>query len=201
MSATNLQQNDTHKFCRKCNQWLLHSAYYKDRKRKGGLGPMCKGCHNSYMRDRYASNPEHARARKDYHKNRIKNEPDYRAMAKVRSDNFYASLEGRAKTLLNGAKRRDKNATVTLDHIRNLLIDGICPVTGIKFELSHSFRLKTGRYYNPYSPSLDQIKPKNGYSNENTRLVIWQYNLMKGELSDTEILMICNSIVARSNRD
>ena len=30
-----------------------------------------------------------------------------------------------------------------------------------------------------------------GYTKENTRIVIWQYNLMKGELTDSELLDIC----------
>lgn len=43
--------------------------------------------------------------------------------------------------------------------------DGRCLLTGIKFEFS-----KTSKTKNPFSPSVDQIVPGNGYTEDNARL-------------------------------
>jgi hypothetical protein len=76
----------------------------------------------------------------------------------------------------------------------------VCPVTGIAFDLTNGHQLISGRAKNPYAPSLDRIEPKGSYSPENTRVVIWQYNMMKGELSDREIEYICALVAANGKR-
>lgn len=44
----------------------------------------------------------------------------------------------------------------------------------------------TGRA-NPYGPSLDRINPSDGYTPENTRVVVWALNAMRNEFSDEVI--------------
>ena len=75
---------------------------------------------------------------------------------------------------------------------------GYCMVTGIAFDFTDEHQVQTGRHRNPYSPSLDRIDPRSGYTDENSQIVITQYNLMKGELTDAEILQLCRMIAARN---
>lgn len=106
---------------------------------------------------------------------------------KGRSSKFYSSVKGRTLTLLKSAKRRDINSELDFDYLYNKLLKNKCEVTGILFDLNKNNKWKK----NPYSPSIDRINNKIGYTKENTRIVIWQYNLMKGELTDSELLDIC----------
>jgi hypothetical protein len=111
-----------------------------------------------------------------------------------RSRLFYESVRGRAKTLLKGAERRRyKGKVFDIDEqfVLDPIIKGVCQVTGLPFDLSpHPSYCK-----NPFSPSIDRCDKNDGYSRENSRIVIWQYNLMKGEMTDEEILDICRQIV------
>lgn len=106
------------------------------------------------------------------------------------------SIEVRARSLLNGARQRlPEGFSLTLDFVVRGIERGTCPVTGINFDIDGKY--KGSRHRSPYSPSLDKIDPDKGYTEENTRIVIWQYNSFKGELADYEVLFICQQIVAR----
>lgn len=103
----------------------------------------------------------------------------------------------RAACLLNGARRRKPEGfTLTLDHVVTGILRGHCAVTGVPFNLID--RRETGISRHPHAPSLDKIDAKKPYTNENTRIVIWQYNMMKGEISDDEVLALARIIVARA---
>jgi hypothetical protein len=83
-----------------------------------------------------------------------------------------------------GAKKRalKKGAmaqfTITRMDVYNKLLacDGFCPITGEPFD----FSLVGFNQQNARGPSLDQIIPGKGYTNENTQVVVWWYNAAKG---------------------
>ena len=186
------------KFCKKCSTEKPLSDFYDSAARTDGKYPYCKVCHQAYMRNRYSTDPTVRTKRiANYAKRRV-DDPEFIAANKRRSAEFYESIEGRARTLLTGARRRDANCSVTLEHIVQGIQRGHCPVTGIRFDLTTGHQALSGRSKSPYSPSLDRIDSRKGYTNENTRIVIWQYNMAKGELADYEILFICQQIVARN---
>lgn len=98
--------------------------------------------------------------------------------------------------LFNGAKSRvPLGFSLTLSHVTNQIGKGHCAVTGIKFDLRINQNGKRSRSWSPYAPSLDKIDSRKPYTDENTRVVIWQYNVMKGELSDDQVFEICKLIV------
>lgn len=184
------------KKCNKCGEMKNLNDFHNDKNRKDGKFITCKQCHYAYMRDRYARPEVRKKALERHSKNQSNLE--YRNAAKLRSQKFYNSFEGRVKTLFAGVYRRQSNATVTIEKIRQLLSGGVCPVTGIEFDLISGAR-KNGVNYHPFSPSVDKIDPRLGYTDENIRIVIWQYNAMKGQQSDTLIFDICKKIVERNN--
>ena len=63
---------------------------------------------------------------------------------------------------------------------------GKCEVTGIAFDYDNKFNTCK----NPLSPSIDRIDSTKGYSKDNARIVLWQYNLMRGELTDDQLFDI-----------
>lgn len=106
------------------------------------------------------------------------------------------SPEGRAKLLINGARNRGKDFHgLSVARIADAIRAGKCEVTGVCFELGEW----PDSDKNPYAPSLDRIDPSKGYSDDNVRVVIWAYNLLKGQLSDvwatTTILTMAAGII------
>lgn len=186
------------KLCRKCGVEKPLLAFYNDKSRRDGKYPNCIECHGLYVRNRYAINEE---VREKVRKNHVKYraQPGFFEAQKRRSLKHYSSLKGRAQSLLRNAQRSSDGCSLTLEWIIQNIQHGYCPITGIPFDLSNKHQLITGRARNPYSPSLDRINPKGSYSPVNTRVVIWQYNMMKGELSDREILELCRLIILKAD--
>lgn len=170
----------TTKICPVCKIEKPFCDYAPDKTKRYGVAHSCKLCFRDYMSDRWRNNPEH------------------RAKGKVRSEKNYSDVGSRAKILLNHAfKRRPQGFTLTLEHVENGIRAGTCPVMGIAFDLSNQHQKSFGRFRNPYSPSIDRIDSKLPYTNENCRVVITQYNIMKGELSDAEMFYLCRLIASR----
>lgn len=186
------------KLCKKCSTEKPLLEFYDDSKRRGGKAPYCKDCAKAYNRNRHADPAVKQRHQQNYLARRDK--PGFKVAARLRSEKHFQSLKGRAQSLLRCAQRSPDGCSLTLDWVMRGIERGMCPVTGIAFDLTNGHQKITGRAKNPYAPSLDRINPKGPYSPENTRLVIWQYNMMKGELSDGEIAYICELIVANQTR-
>lgn len=70
--------------------------------------------------------------------------------------------------------------TITKEWVRERASTGVCSVTGVPFELGRSQKYRT----NPYGISLDRIDPRGGYTEDNTRVVITAFNLMRNEYDD-----------------
>lgn len=109
---------------------------------------------------------------------------------------YYNTEIGRAKSMMKTIKKRMKTWGILdeLDFEESYLIElmkaGFCVETGIEFVYEKQDRFKC----HPYSPSVDRIDSTKGYTKDNVRMVIWQYNLMKGEMTDEELLIVCERI-------
>ncbi len=101
----------------------------------------------------------------------------------------YKQTHGRALRLLDQARHRAKDKGIPFDLTPEWLepkIDaGVCKMTGISFDMG---KPPKGKAKNPYAPSIDQIIPSAGYTPDNCRLVIWDYNKDKGDGTDRETL-------------
>lgn len=68
---------------------------------------------------------------------------------------------------------------------------GKCEITGIQFDFNeHPLYSK-----NPFSPSIDRVDSLKGYSKENCRVVLWQVNLARGEMNDSDIVFILEKML------
>lgn len=97
---------------------------------------------------------------------------------------YTSSLSGRVTQLRNSsiARAKKKNIEYDLDDdfILNMFIsqENRCNLTGIVFSLDPP---KNGQHNNPYSPSIDRIDPKKGYTKDNVRLILSCVNFALSE--------------------
>lgn len=174
------------KKCSVCEEYKLVTEFYI---KGNGYYPYCKECSRKKQRD--YSNSDVGKMKRKAKYDQVKDTDEYKSMQKKSSQKHYNSLEGRAKTLLKTTKRKGENfkgqeSDMDLDFIIERLENGKCEVTGIPFNFENTF----GTMKNPLAPSIDRINGNIGYLKSNTRLVIWQYNLMKGELTDEQVFGI-----------
>jgi hypothetical protein len=54
---------------------------------------------------------------------------------------------------------------------------------------------------NPWSPSLDRIDPKIGYTLENTRVVVWIYNTAKNVFHDEDVMLMAQALINQSIKE
>lgn len=95
------------------------------------------------------------------------------------------SPRARAKVLCQHARQRaeKKGLAFTLDiaWVADAIEAGQCQATGIPFDLS----LVGAR--NLYGPSLDRVSPDEGYTKENTQVVLFGYNACKNTATTAEV--------------
>jgi len=94
------------------------------------------------------------------------------------------SLEGRALLLRNRCKQRAKLYGHTFNLTKQLIIDklkaGVCEATGIQLDFSTMD-------YNPYSPSIDRIDSKKGYTDDNIQVTCLIYNFCKNKFTEEQV--------------
>lgn len=181
------------KECTICQTFKTLSDFNKDKRSRDGFKQGCRECTRSYhasVSTDFRKAFKASRNRERYH-----NDPEYRDRINSSLAKYWQTNKGRADRLWRGAvknKRRwVEGSTLTFEHVLKGVERGTCAVTGMAFD----FKPPTNSQYNPYAPSLDRINPKLPYTNENVRVVIWQYNLMKGEISDTDVYIIASAII------
>lgn len=177
--------------CKKCGVEKSVGEFYIIR--RGGLekgrDSTCSDCRRTSNRERYRDPEVLASRRLQYAENRknleyVDNQRQYLV-------DYYNTPQGRAKTLMKSINKRSKSdrfcdTNITEEFILGKLNSGKCEVTGIPFEYENTH----GTFKNPFSPSIDRINPSIGYLMDNVRVVIWQVNLMKGELTDEQFLSL-----------
>ena len=120
--------------------------------------------------------------------------PEARVKQRERQSVARQTPATRARSLYHHAARRakQKGEPFLLTHARVLaaLLKGTCERTGAKFALSAAGDRNAHRF----APSLDKIDRKKPYSDSNVQVVIFAYNMGKGEMSDEEYLAVCTLV-------
>lgn len=106
---------------------------------------------------------------------------------------------GRANSLVKMARQRARLFKVPFSlKISDVLWQlelGVCAVTGIAFESGRG--RGTGNPH-PFTPSLDRIEPKKGYTPDNVQVVIWAYNAMRGTWGDEVLRQVAVRLLIAS---
>lgn len=161
--------------------------------RKGGADGRdnrCKPCRNRINRKRYLRPDVREKHLQKCRKKRESEE--YVEKVKFYGREYYKSPIGRAKSMMKSIKKKCKRlGWEEPDFDENHLVDkiekGFCELTGVPFVLEN----KCNGRKRTFSPSVDRIDNSAPYRKNNIRMVLWQVNLMKGELSDEELIDFC----------
>jgi hypothetical protein len=79
------------------------------------------------------------------------------------------------------AEKKGLDFDLTVDWVEDALRAGTCQATGVPFDMS------LGHVRNLYAPSLDKVDPSGGYTQDNTKVVLYAYNAAKSTASDAEV--------------
>ena len=94
------------------------------------------------------------------------------------------TFTGRARHLVDQARlrarRRDVPCSVRWRSVKVILERGHCQATGLPFVLTGGF----GTRVHPFSPSLDRIDQRYGYTPTNTRVVVTAFNVGRNGWDD-----------------
>lgn len=108
-----------------------------------------------------------------------------RAYANERMRKFHAKAKKRTPwlPLLLGAKDRARKSAFEYELTRewaSIRWTGCCEITGLPFEYPEKHRT-------PMSPSIDRINSDIGYTQANSRFILWGLNLLKNVGTDEEV--------------
>ncbi len=165
---------DGTKPCTKCGSIFPLSSFYTTGKLASGrpkYNSWCKVC----IKEKMSS----------YHKRTWGEERlNFTALKRTSSVRSYLSY------LLAKAKRR-KDCEISLDYLENLwrVQSGRCALSGI--EMTRVL----GRGIVQTNASIDRIDASKGYERGNVQLVCRSVNVMKMDMSQSEFLALCRSIV------
>jgi hypothetical protein len=107
-------------------------------------------------------------------------------------DRAKGRCKGIPSRVLRGRPATNGNVTITRDWIIERLERGFCEATG------DSLTIKPKRHN---TASLDRIDPNNpNYTPENSRIVTWQFNNMKGAYSDEEFIRVAKQLEKTKKR-
>jgi len=164
----------------------------------------CSRCHRMLPPSWFQVRGDTGRKRKVCHECRINQVNQWqtinREQTRLNQRNYTRTHRGRAMTLLNAAKarakKRDEDFKLTLDDVMEMLEQGVCHRTGVKFEFENS----VGGTQSPYAPSLDKIDRAGIYEPSNVQMVCFWYNGAKQQWSEEITIEMCRR-VARLNND
>lgn len=177
--------------------WEARNPDYRRQYREKNLEKVRERCKEGARRYRQR-NPD--KAKEYYRKNttliaektradKLANPDKYR----IKSQRYWASVKGRANYMLRAAKNRHETVTITREWIQERLDRGVCEVTGLPFVIES--RLVKSAIREPWSPSLDKKDPLQGYTPENTQVVVWAYNTAKGSWKHEDVLTMARALL------
>jgi hypothetical protein len=182
--------------CNKCTE-LKHRDEYGKSARPTGKYVNCKPC-----------------AMSEWSKNRMNNLPAYRKNEKAREKRHILKNIPRdwAQTMVDNARARAKTKNILFEMTRDdiekkiLTNDRACEVTKIPF-VHYRYATENKEVHhgqnklNAFAPSLDRIIPEEGYTVENTRVVVNIYNNARGKAKDEHLLRLLQAVLTKEKKE
>lgn len=168
-----------YKLCKTCGLTLSLDSFYSHRTHKDGYKNTCKSCEG---------------IRKSYL--RKCNINGYKDMANERLKKHRKTPRGAMRQRYQAAQKRAKDLalpfSISVDFLMDLYNkqDGKCAISGRPL-------IFIGDFWDVLS--IDRIIPELGYIVDNTQLVVNRVNMMKNNMSLTELYNLCKDIVEKGS--
>lgn len=177
---------------------LNKKHFYRDIQDHHGFQAACRACQLERNLKYQADHREYfkLKGRENYDPSQNKGRYlRYREDYLRRRDIYSRTTRGRLVTVLYSAKMRAEKKSlcfaISIDWLtaRFEAQGGMCALTGIKLTFGHV--QGKGHRYSPFSPSLDRINPRLGYTTRNTRLVCTAVNLALNSFGEEILRQVC----------
>jgi hypothetical protein len=80
---------------------------------------------------------------------------------------------------------------LTVALVEKLLEPMKCSISGLLLSFEKAGNSQT----NPWAPSIDKIRPNEGYVQGNVRLVCWAFNQMRGDFPDEVVYQLARALI------
>lgn len=206
------------KTCCGCGETKEFSAFPEKRSNRDGRGSHCRSCNRvkcKLRRDRKLPSDAAAKAKwRQSHVTHLRQKSrewyaDHRdEIARIRKesstyqdakrrDNHRGKqkIARRSKMICKGVQLRCKQRGIDFDltpeFVESRLRSG-CERTGIQFDFAG------GR--GPFSPSVDRVRPGEGYTQDNVQIVVWCYNAAKGDWSHDDVVRMAKAVLRQEKK-
>ena len=177
---------------------------------------LCRACNAAKGRAYYAANKQHVidTAKQRRHRDLDKIRTYWRGWRDQNRDavngyqekyraSTYTSAEKRAIRLAAACRIRARHAGVDYDLTKDWILEkiaaGVCEVTGIPFDMTPLPPRGERKSRTPaFAPSLDRITRGGGYTQANTRVVVFIYNVARSDFDDDELNTLARALLAKS---
>jgi hypothetical protein len=176
------------RFCPSCRKQKLIEEFSVNRHLKSGRQKECRSCRSSR---RLTLRPV-----PDYKRRQLGSDW-YKAKNRAGIVDRRLNPARRLRTLIASARGRAKRSEIDFDldnHLDPLLgrfLKGRCEITGIGFDLEAKAAWN--------SPSLDRIKPDQGYVLGNVRFVLWAVNAALGNWGEDVFTEVASAFLEKRN--
>lgn len=119
----------------------------------------------------------------------------YTEKSRLNWQNYKKSPRGIVSCLLNNAsdraKKRNIEYSLDAEWLREKIDKGVCELSGIEFQIKPTDTFRA----NPFSPSIDKINPKGGYTKENCRVICFCVNMAMSDWGEETLFYMCEMII------
>lgn len=190
--------------CCDCKVEKTEDLFYKGQKR-------CKDCTKLRNKIFKQKNPDYYKKgnmgygydkitdKKTHNKDRYaKHQHKYIKYNKLSRETPRGALYGILEAIRDRAYKAGYEPDFDLDYLQDLFNtqEGCCAATGIRFNLSHTSRIKR---YRPFSVSIDRIDSNGKYEKSNVRLVCVAFNLALNAFGEEVFKELASSYINKNS--
>ena len=184
------KNKNTQRTCWGCHKMLSRNNFV-------GADRYCILCHSLRDENIKESKRKSSTKYRKEHPDRIKNKVNKAYRRKYYSSNPNQILNYRLQSCRKRAKDKGLDFELKIESLMHLYSkqNGKCALTGLLFEFDFNDNFSK----RPFSPSVDRINSKLGYTKDNVRLVCSAVNSALSEYGDDVFDIICQARIQHKN--
>lgn len=202
----------TARTCNKCGTELVLGENWTEASKRHRMN-WCRSCNAAKGRAFYAANQKHVieTAKRRRHREPEKIREYWRGHRAANPDAWnewldryrvstYTNVERRASKLFLACRQRSRLGGFAFDLTKEWIAErirrGVCEATGLPFDITPLPPRSERKSRTPaFAPSLDRIERGGGYTQANTRVVVFIYNVARSDFDDEELTTLAKALL------